>query len=497
LQLSQLLSGIDAERLDTGDPEIAGVACDSRSVRPGFLFAAVRGARADGHDHLEAAAQGGATACLIQEDRPAFGMARVRVPDSEVALGLAAAAFWDHPSARLRLVGITGTNGKTTTAYLIQHILQRAGLATGRLGTISYAFPSAEEPAPLTTPDAPTLQAGLARMVREGAQAVVMEVSSHALVRNRVAGCRFACTVFTNLSQDHLDYHGTMEEYFAGKRLLFTRFAPRAPATINAEDAWGQRLLAEVPDPRVSWGLERGDVRLALTDLSPRGLRGEVHYPGGRAPVEAPLVGAFNAQNVCCALATAHALGLDVGAAARAVASAPPVPGRLEPVANTLGITVLVDYAHTPDALDRALEAVRAVCSGRLLCVFGCGGDRDRGKRPLMARAAAHWADALVLTADNSRSEATEAILEAIEAGLPKGWTRAEGLAELRARRHVYMATPDRAQGIRRAIAAAAPGDAVLIAGKGHETTQTLGTRVLPFDDRVEARTALGQGQAA
>ncbi|MEW6487800.1 MAG: UDP-N-acetylmuramoyl-L-alanyl-D-glutamate--2,6-diaminopimelate ligase [Thermodesulfobacteriota bacterium] len=493
MRLSQLLNGLASERLDPGDPEITAVGCDSRAVIPGSLFAAVRGVRADGHDHLEAAARAGAAACLLREPRPGFGMVRVRVADPEAALGRAASAFHGHPSRTLRVVGITGTNGKTTTAYLVQHLLEDAGVRAGRLGTVSYAFPRGEEPAPLTTPDAPALQAALARMRDEGAGAVVMEVSSHALARQRVEGCAFACGVFTNLSQDHLDYHGTMDAYFEAKRSFFTRYAPEAPAVVNAEDPWGAQLAAELGARAVTYGLETGDVRLAVEELGPRGLKGTVLYPGGRAPVRTPLAGAFNARNAACALATAHALGLALPRAARALERAPRVPGRLEPVEASPGqeVFVFVDYAHTPDALERVLEAVRGAGPRRLLCVFGCGGDRDRAKRPLMAAAAARGSDALVLTADNSRSESTGAILDAIEAGLPAGWKRVERWEALARGSGGYARVPDRAEAIRWAVRAAGPGDAVLIAGKGHETTQTMGDRVLPFDDRAEARAAL------
>ncbi len=491
MHLSELLRDLPGARpLDAGDPRIAGVACDSRAVGAGFLFAAVRGARSDGHDYLEAAAARGAAACLVEEARPAGGAVRVLVPDGEGALGRAAGAFWGHPSRRLRLVGITGTNGKTTTSYLVQHLLQAAGVVTGRLGTVSYAYPTGEEPAPLTTPDAPTLQAALARMHREGAGAAVMEVSSHALHRQRVAGCAFACAVFTNLTQDHLDYHGTLEAYFEAKSLLFARYRGEAPAVVNGEDPWGRRLLETLGGRVVSYGLHVGDVRVEVGELTAEGLVGTLHFPGGRTPLRVPLAGEFNARNVAAALATVWALGHDPEAAARALEQAPQVPGRLEAIPNARGLAVYVDYAHTPDALERLFEAVAPLTRGRLLAVFGCGGDRDRGKRPAMARAAARWCDGAVLTADNSRSEATDAILDEIEAGVPGDWRRVPG-AELAQESFAYARVPDRREAIRIALAAARPGDTVVIAGKGHEGTQTLGTVVAPFDDRAEARAAL------
>ncbi|MBI5442895.1 MAG: UDP-N-acetylmuramoyl-L-alanyl-D-glutamate--2,6-diaminopimelate ligase [Deltaproteobacteria bacterium] len=485
-----------ATLLDPGDPEIGGVTCDSRRVRPGDLFAAVRGTLADGHLYLEAAARAGAAACLVEEERPAFGLPRVRVADSEAALGLASSAFWGHPSRRLLLVGLTGTNGKTTTAYLIQRILEEQNICTGRLGTVSYCFPTREEPAPLTTPDAPTLQRALARMLAEGARAAVMEVSSHSLARRRVEGCAFSCAVFTNLTQDHLDYHGSMETYYEAKKVLFTRYRREAPAVVNAEDPWGRRLLGELSGSVISYGLESGDVRFEVEDLGASGAAGRLRYPGGETPLSIPLAGAFNAQNAAAAMATAWALELDLERAAETLGRAPQVPGRLEAVGNDAGLSVYVDYAHTPDALERVLEAVRAVARGRVLCVFGCGGDRDRGKRPLMARAAAALADAVVLTADNSRSEPTEAILDAIQAGLPREWRHAsaEDFPEaLEGGGPSFARVPDRAAAIRLALFSARPGDAVVIAGKGHETTQDIGGVKTPFDDREVAREALAE----
>jgi UDP-N-acetylmuramoyl-L-alanyl-D-glutamate--2,6-diaminopimelate ligase len=497
VRLSKLLAGIAAEPLDPGDPEVTGVVCDSRAVRPGYLFAAIRGARADGHAHLERAAKDGAVAGLVERPEAGAGMVRVRVPDSEHALGRVSSAFWGNPSRRLRLVGITGTNGKTTTAYLVQHLLSAAGMLCGRLGTVSYSFPSGEQPAPLTTPDAPSLQAALARMVAEQAAAVVMEVSSHALVRQRVEGCCFACAAFTNLTQDHLDYHGDMESYFEGKRLLFRRYAPTSPAVVNADDAYARRLLAEIGPRAVSYGLEQGDLRVHVESLSARGCRGQVEHAGSRLPLELPLAGDYNASNAACALAVVVALGLPLGPAVAALARCPQVPGRLEAVPDASGVFVFVDYAHTPDALDGVLRCIRGFSEGKVVCVFGCGGDRDRGKRPRMARAAAQWADGIVLTADNSRSEPTEAILAEIEAGMPEGWLRTGSVAELRAGARRYAVVADRARAIRAAVAAAQPGDTVLIAGKGHETTQTIGGTVTPFDDRIEARAALAERAAA
>jgi UDP-N-acetylmuramoyl-L-alanyl-D-glutamate--2,6-diaminopimelate ligase len=476
------------------DPEITGVACDSRQVQRGSLFAAISGERTDGHNFLQNAAERGAAACIVErEDADTFGMARILVEDPEEALGWAASAFFGHPSRSLTLVGITGTNGKTTTAHLIQHILREAGISAGRMGTVGNSYPSgAEENSPLTTPDAPALQAILARMVREGAQAVVAEISSHALMRKRTAGCSFACTVFTNLTQDHLDFHGSMEEYFQAKKMLFTDYPRLVEAVVNVDDPWGRMLASELGGHVVTFGLESGDIRFEATSYEAGGIKGTIVYPGGEERISLPLTGAFNAQNSSAALGVAWALGLDFKKAVRALENAPQTPGRLEKVENSLGIGVYVDYAHTPDALARVLESVRPLTRGRLFCVFGCGGDRDKAKRPLMAKAAAEWADIVVLTADNSRSEETSLILDSIESGIPPDWRKVSS-GDLLSGCREYARIEDREEAIGWAVKAAVPGDIVIVAGKGHETYQIFRDRTDRFDDREKALDFLSQ----
>jgi len=491
MHLSKLLSVIpSAEVLDAGDPEISGVECDSRLVGQGGLFAAVIGEKTDGHEFLDKAAAVGAAACLIGRKTGARGLVRVLVPDVEKALGAASAQFWGNPSQAMKLVGITGTNGKTTTAHLIRRLFEAAGQTCGYVGTVAYSYPSGDEPAALTTPDAPTLQKAMARMVREGAQALVMEVSSHALARKRIEGCDFDCVVFTNLGRDHLDSHGSMEAYFQAKRSLFVEYAPGVRAVINAEDPYGQRLLDDVCENAVSFGLTKGDVRFSIVDSSAKGIRGIASFFGREFPARLPLVGEFNASNAACALATGYAMGLDCENSVRALERIAQIPGRLEAVKNDLGISVLVDFAHTADGLFSALKAVREAVKGRLLCVFGCGGDRDKSKRPLMAEAAAKWCDSAVLTADNSRSESTEAILGQIEAGLPKDWKKVLAADALISEK-TYAVISDRREAIKFAVNAASKGDAIVIAGKGHETTQTIGDQILPFSDKAEALSAL------
>lgn len=478
------------------DPVITGVVCDSRRVLPGSLFVAVRGAKTDGHMFLRKAFEAGAGGFVVEDEGvETFGVPTVVVKDSEAALGLLASAFWGHPSKALTLIGITGTNGKTTTTFLIQHILSRAGIVTGRIGTVGYSFPSGEEESDLTTPDAPAFQAALARMVREGAQAVVAEISSQALLRKRVEGCSFACTVFTNLSQDHLDHHGTMEEYFAAKRLLFTDHPRLVEAVVNADDPWGRMLAPDLGGHVVTFGVKEGDIRFEVLGYDATGTDALVHYPEGKEKVRLPLAGEFNASNAAAAVATAWALGLNPAEAVKSLGSAPQTPGRLEAVKNDSAVAAFVDYAHTPDALNRVLEALHRVSSGRLLTLFGCGGDRDRGKRPLMAKAAAAWSDLVVITADNSRSESTEAILDEIEAGFPSDWRKlgaGEAVTEKTFRR-----VEDRREALEWLAANAKAGDTLLVAGKGHETTQTIGEKVAPFDDRLELAAALAKRRTA
>ncbi len=474
-----------------GDAEITGVVCDSRAAQAGSLFVAVRGVKADGHDYLESAARAGSSACVVEKrDAETFGMQKIVVEDAECALGWASTALWGHPSRALTLVGITGTNGKTTVSYMVQHLLTSAGVVTGRLGTVDYDYPTGSEPAPLTTPDAPKLQEALSRMVSEGAGAAVAEISSHALSRKRVEGCSFACAVFTNLSQDHLDYHGTMRDYFEAKKLLFTAHPRIVEAVVNVDDPWGVELAAELGGPVVTFGLNGGDVRVEVLEQTSGTIRATLHFPGGSAPLSIPTTGTFNASNAAAALATGWALGLDIRSAAKALGKLPQIPGRLEALQNDHGLGAYVDFAHTPDALERVLETVRQITEGRLICVFGCGGDRDRTKRPLMGKAAGKHCDIVVVTADNSRSEETGRIMDDIQAGFKGDRLQVEPRAG-RLTENCYTRQRDRREAIRLAVAAAKPGDCLVIAGKGHETTMTAGGRVTHFDDREELALAL------
>jgi UDP-N-acetylmuramoyl-L-alanyl-D-glutamate--2,6-diaminopimelate ligase len=434
------------------DVSIGSVTHDSRSVGPAALFCAVRGESSDGHDHAVDAVAGGAAAILAERplDLP---VPQLVVPHTRPAMGLVADAFHRHPSGRIDVIGVTGTNGKTTVVHLLAAVLAALGVETGVIGTLTGAR---------TTPEAPELQAQLAGFVDDGFDAVAMEVSSHALAQHRTAGTRFALAVFTNLSQDHLDYHVTMDEYFEAKVALFARNVTGA-ALVNRDDPWGRRLLDRLDVPALTYGLDdAADVVLTATGTS-FGWRDQA--------VATRLVGGFNLSNTLAAAEAAVHLGQAPDAVAAALGRVEPVPGRFEPVATDLPAAVVVDYAHTPDGLAAAIAAARAVTPGSVTVVFGCGGDRDPDKRGPMGEVAASAADRVVVTSDNPRSEDPGAIIEAIVNG-------ARGSTDL-------LIEPDRREAIRAALDATQKGDTVLVAGKGHETSQTVGHHVRAFDDRI------------
>lgn len=453
------------------DPDVGAVVHDTRAVVAGALFCCVPGSRLDGHDLAPEALAAGAAALVVDHVLP-LDAPQLVVDDVRAAQGPVAAARWGHPSRHLTVVGVTGTAGKTTVTHLVSAILAAAGRPCGVIGTLSGAR---------TTPDAPELQALLAEHRRRGDAAVAMEVSSHGLALHRVDATRFAVAVFTNLSPEHLDYHETMEDYFAAKSRLFTpAFTPRA--VVCRDDAWGRRLAAGLEAAGkvevVTYGLDDAtDVR-----LTPGGAT--FRWRGER--VSLALAGRFNVANAVGAATAAAALGIDGRSVARGLAAAPPVPGRFEAVDAGQPFTVVVDYSHKPDALDQALRAARElVAPGALLTVvFGCGGDRDAAKRPVMGDVAARRADRVVVTSDNPRFEDPLAIIAEVRAGVP---------ADRTARVEVE---PDRRRAIESAVAGARAGDVVLVAGKGHETTQVIGDRVVPFDDRTVARDALGHAAA-
>jgi UDP-N-acetylmuramoyl-L-alanyl-D-glutamate--2,6-diaminopimelate ligase len=474
------------------DAEVRDVTHDSRQAGPGVLYACRPGHHADGHDFAPAAVAAGSPALLVQRllDQP---VPQLQVPDVADVLGPVAARVHHNPSAALTVCGITGTNGKTTTAYLLESVLRAAGHRTGMIGTVQTLIAGQAVPGVRTTPEATDLQRLLARMRGAGVTATAMEVSSHGLALGRVAGTQFAVALFTNLSQDHLDFHADLEDYFQAKARLFTS-AYTPTAVINVDDPYGRRL-AQTSDAELvavsPSGAAGGDAATATpadvtaTDVQATGdgCRFVAHLRSGSVVVRTPLVGDFNVANALCAMAAAEVVGVDLATAAAGIAACDGVPGRMEAVDAGQPFTVLVDYAHTPDSLERVLVAARGIIQGRtdrnVVVVVGCGGERDTGKRPLMGRVAARLADLAILTSDNPRGEDPSKILAAVAGG-----------AAVVHGAH-WQVVIDRRDAIATALNAAGPGDVVIIAGKGHETYQELGDRTVDFDDRLVARALL------
>ncbi|HEX3975192.1 MAG TPA: UDP-N-acetylmuramoyl-L-alanyl-D-glutamate--2,6-diaminopimelate ligase [Solirubrobacteraceae bacterium] len=459
------------------DVEISSLVYDNRLVVTGTLFFCVPGYTRDGHDFAPDAVARGAAALVVE--RPLnLGVPEIRVPSVRVAMAPAAARFHGDPTARLQTVGVTGTNGKTTTAFLMRAVLEAAGRPTGLLGTVKSVVGGVEHEVLRTTPEAIDLQRTFAEMLDAGDKACVLEVSSHALELHRADAIHFAAAIFTNLTQDHLDFHETMEQYYGAKRLLFTDLAA-AHAVVNVDDPYGARLAAELAParPAITFALEHdATYRAGAVQTGLDGSHFAVTAPDGVHELASPLTGRFNVSNVLGAFATARALGVDAGTAIEAIAAAGQVPGRFQSVAEGQDYAVLVDYAHTPDSLENVLQAARPLTSGRLHVVFGCGGDRDRGKRPLMGEIAARLADRVIVTSDNPRSEDPAAIIDEILVGSGDGVEH----------------EVDRRVAIDHAIASAEPGDVVVIAGKGHEQGQEFeGGRKIPFDDVTVVRESL------
>ena len=462
------------------DRDITGISYDSRRVRPGNLFVAMPGEKTDGHRYVEAAIDRGAAAIVLEHDSGLNPRAtRIRVDDARQTLALAAASFYNHPSEHLQVVGVTGTNGKTTTAFMVKAILDAAGLSTGLLGTVQYQVGQRIIPAVRTTPESVEIQDLMSQMLRAGCRGVSMEVSSHALDRKRVSGIDYDVAIFTNLSQDHLDYHATMEEYFKAKSRLFAglgAMSKRGQAVVNADNEYGRRLIAGLGGENavVTYGV-LGDAAISASDVrvSADGTYFVVRTPLGSVPITLPMIGRYNVHNALAAIGAAVALGIDLSVIEHALAHLAAVPGRLEKIPTGQPFGVYVDYAHTEDALRNVLTTVGELTpGGRLICVFGCGGDRDPGKRTPMGQAAQELADFSILTSDNPRTEDPLAILRQVAAGFPDG----------AAGRYVMVA--NRQEAIERALDLAQPGDSVLIAGKGHESYQEIGGTYVPFSDR-------------
>ncbi len=495
MRLSKLMEDTDAVGDRGPDPEVSLVTGDSRAVRPGSVFFALRGVHADGHGFAAEAARRGAVAVVAEQPVACAPALLLLAPSTRRAMAIAASNLLGRPERAMTLAGVTGTNGKTTVSYLVEACAAAAGIPVAVLGTVTHRWPGGSRTATHTTPESTEIAATLAAARDAGARLAVLEVSSHALAQERAAALTFTAAAFTNLTRDHLDYHGDVERYFAAKRRLFVdHLAAGGTAVVNGEDPYGARLAGELAGRGVRvwrFGARGGEVTARGVRSGLDGTAAEVVTPAGAVAVRSPLVGAHNLENLLCAAGLALAAGVPLDAIGAGLSRSPGAPGRLERIAAR-GVNVFVDYAHTDDALARALAALRAVGSRRLLVVFGCGGDRDRGKRPLMGEAAARGADLAVVTSDNPRSEDPDAIIAEIVPGLERAGARRIDAARARAGEAGYVVVPDRREAIALALAAARPGDVVLIAGKGHEDYQIVGARRLPFDDREEARRALG-----
>jgi UDP-N-acetylmuramoyl-L-alanyl-D-glutamate--2,6-diaminopimelate ligase len=498
VRLADLITGAAVKRVmgDT-EVEITGLSYDSRAAKPGDLFFSTARDAGQNRANLEDAFRRGARAAAVrgvdgEVARSAFTLVQCDQP--RIAMGLAASRFFGAPSRRLDLIGVTGTSGKTTTTYLLASIFEAAGISPGIVGTIGIFAGGRKLYSGLTTPESIDFESALAEMDRSGVRAAAAEISSIGLEERRVDELSFHACVFTNLGRDHLDYHGTIEKYFAAKLRLFTEILPRSThpdgvAVVRGDDPFGRRVLDAVGGRKLSFGFERGlDVHPKSFRAGIDGLRATISAAGRTFEIESPMIGDINLLNILGASAVSVALGIGTDAVADGVRRCPGAPGRLEAVAGPAGVKVLVDYAHKPDALEAVLEALRALGPRRLICVFGCGGDRDRGKRPIMGEIAGRLADTAILTSDNPRTEDPLRIIAAVEAGLLQcGLGRIdEGGAALGT--IGYLVEPDRRAAIAMALRVAAAGDIVIIAGKGHEDYQLVAGRRLNFDDRAVVR---------
>ena len=482
VRVIKLYSGMYGKMVLTQDVSVQNIRYDSRKIGPGDMFVALRGTASDGHRFIQTAMRAGAVAVVVDDDGALpdtvfmhEGVLKIVVPDARAALARLSANFFGRPADTLRLVGVTGTNGKTTTTHLVRSIMEAHGEKAGLVGTIEYRVGGQVLPATHTTPESLELNGLLAEMIRQGCTAAVMEVSSHALAMHRVDGMKFRAGVFTNLTQDHLDYHGTMEEYLRAKKKLFEQLDSDAVAVVNADDAYGSRMVEGSAARVITYGTGNGaDVRATAIALSVGGSRCTIVHGGDAREIRSSLTGRFNIANILAAYATGIGLGIPVETIRTGIAGVQVVRGRFEQIAAPSGWTAVIDYAHTPDALENCLQTIREIMPGgrRIITVFGCGGNRDRGKRPVMGRIATTLSDVTVITSDNPRKEDPLAIIGEILSG-------AGGAGSV-------QTEADRRKAIRLALAEARPGDVVLIAGKGHETYQVVGDTKHHFDDREE-----------
>lgn len=483
MKLKTLLKDVPLVNL-TGSPneKIEGITYSSKQVKPHYLFAALKGKKTDGHKFIQEAIKNGAKAVLSETPPPShFSSCWIQVKDARLALALISANFYSHPSREMKMVGITGTKGKTTITYLLESILQKARLSPFVIGTITYRGPQTQMPAQRTTPEAPDLQKILKDMKNQGATHGIVEVSSHALDLRRVVGIDFDVTVFTNLSGEHMDYHKSMEHYFEAKKKLFA-LNPKGMAVINLDDPWGKKLKSQLSRGVITYGLESPAVIQAQDyEFTQEGIRMSVKYPGGKMNLSSSLLGKPNASNILASAACALTLNIPASAIKHGIHSLSGIPGRLEKIENSLGFLIFVDYAHTDEALKSLLETAQGLHPKRILLVFGAGGDRDKTKRPRMGEIAGNYADWTVITSDNPRSEDPMDIISDIQKGMEK------------TKNKNYQIQPDRRKAIQQALSVAERGDCILIAGKGHEKKQIVKDKVFSFHDAEVVREILDE----
>jgi len=488
MKLKDLVSGISPVHFEGNEKEeIQGIAYSSKDIKPGFLFAALKGIKKDGFDFVEEAVLNGAAVILSEKPKPDnFEKSWIQASDAREALALCSANFYSNPSQKMKVVGITGTKGKTTLTYLLEEILKKSRLTPGVIGTISYRAPNMSISAGRTTPEAPDLQRMLGEMLEQGATHCLIEVSSHALDLKRVLGIGFDVVVFVNLSGDHLDYHLSMEKYFEAKKKLFFLNDKKRMAVVNTDDSWGKKLISQLSKDVITYGLEPSAlIRAEDFKLTEKGIDLSVKHPEGTLSVSSPLLGKPNLYNILGAIAVALTLSLPVSAIKEGIAALKGVPGRFEKIENSLGLRIFVDYAHTDDALRNLLETVRGLNARRILLVFGAGGDRDKSKRSRMGEIAGTLADWAIITSDNPRSEDPLVIISDIEKGIKK-----TGITK-------YEILPDRREAIEHALSLGEKGDYILVAGKGHEDYQIIKDKIFHFDDAEVIREILKKKESA
>jgi UDP-N-acetylmuramoyl-L-alanyl-D-glutamate--2,6-diaminopimelate ligase len=482
MKLKDLLEGVPDVRFNGNENQgIQGIAYSSKDVEPGFLFAALKGEKKDGFEFVDEALLNGAVAFLSEKPKPKnIEKTWLQASDAREALALCSANFYSQPSQKMKVVGITGTKGKTTITYLLEEILKKSHFLPAVIGTISYRGPRIKIPAERTTPEAPDLQKMLAEMLAQGVTHCLIEVSSHALDLKRVVGIGFDVALFSNLSGDHLDYHHSMERYFEAKKKLFFLNHKKRAAVINSDDPWGKELISELPSGVVTFGLEPDAVvRGENYKLTEKGIELSADYPAGKLLVTSPLLGKPNLYNILASIAVALALNIHVSAIKKGIASLQEVPGRFEKIENSRGLHIFVDYAHTDDALKNLLETARELSPRRIILIFGAGGDRDKTKRARMGEVAGNLSDLTILTSDNPRSEDPLDIISDIEKGIKKTGTKN------------YEIVPDRKEAIKHALSVGERGDYILVAGKGHENYQVIKDKIIPFKDADVIRSIL------